>query len=76
MKPREIRDLTAEEIERKIKENKEMLLKLNLKLSTKQMENTSQIRQIKRDIARLITVLKEKKTKEAVKGWARITGKH
>jgi|DewCreStandDraft_4_1066084.scaffolds.fasta_scaffold02664_11 large subunit ribosomal protein L29 len=68
MKPREIRDLTVEEIERKIKENKEMLLKLNLKLSTKQMENTSQIRQIKRDIARLITVLKEKKTKEAVKG--------
>ena len=68
MKPREIRDLTAEEIERKIKENKEALFKLNLKLSTKQIENTSQIRQIKRDIARLITVLKEKKTKEAVKG--------
>lgn len=68
MKPREIRDLTVEEIERKIKENKEMLFKLNLKLSTKQIENTSQIRQIKRDIARLITVLKEKKTKEAVKG--------
>lgn len=68
MKPQEIRDLTIPEIERKIKESRETLYKLNLKLSTKQLENTSQLRVIKRDIARLITILKEKKSKEAVKG--------
>jgi len=68
MKPQEIRDMTIPEIERKIKESRETLLKLKLKLSTKQIENTSQIRGIKRDIARLITILKEKKSKEAVKG--------
>lgn len=68
MKPQEIRDLTIPEIERKIKESRETLYKLNLKLSTKQLENTSQLRAIKRDIARLITILKEKKSKEAVKG--------
>ncbi|HPD18728.1 MAG: 50S ribosomal protein L29 [Candidatus Goldbacteria bacterium] len=68
MKSNEIRDLTIPEIERKIKENREMLFNLNLKLSTRQIENTSQIRLIKRDIARLLTILKEKKIKEAVKG--------
>ncbi len=68
MKPHEIRDMTIPEIERKIKESRETLFKLNMKLSTKQIENTSQIRVIKRDIARLITILKEKKIKEAVKG--------
>jgi large subunit ribosomal protein L29 len=67
MKSHEIRDLTIPEIERKIKENREMLFKLNLKLSTRQIENTSQIRLIKRDIARLLTILKAKKVKEAVK---------
>lgn len=68
MKPHEIRDMTIQEIERKIKESKENLFKLKLKLSTKQIENTSQIKIMKRDIARLITILKEKKSKEAVKG--------
>ncbi len=68
MKPHEIRDMTAQEIERKIKEIKDNLFKLKLKLSTKQIENTSQLRILKRDIARLITILKEKKNKEAIKG--------
>ncbi|MCX8094017.1 MAG: 50S ribosomal protein L29 [Candidatus Goldbacteria bacterium] len=68
MKPQEIRELTVQEIERKIKEYRDNLFKLNLKLATKQIENTSQLRILKRDIARLITILKEKKSKEAVKG--------
>lgn len=67
MKPQEIRDMTIQEIERKIKESKENLFKLKIKLATKQLENTSQIRMLKRDIARLLTILKEKKNKEAVK---------
>ncbi|MCX7698695.1 MAG: 50S ribosomal protein L29 [Candidatus Goldbacteria bacterium] len=69
MKPQEIRELTVQEIERKIKEYKDNLFKLKLKLATKQIENTSQIRILKRDIARMMTILKEKKSKEeAVKG--------
>ncbi len=72
MKPQEIRDLTEAEIERKIKELKENLFKLKVKLSTKQLEKTHQIKFIKKDIARLMTILNEKKAeqkqKEAVKG--------
>jgi large subunit ribosomal protein L29 len=66
MNPQEIRDLGAEEIERKIKELKESLFKVKVKLSTKQVENTSQSKIIKKDIARLLTILNQKKA--AVKG--------
>jgi large subunit ribosomal protein L29 len=61
MKPQEIRDLTQDEIVRKIKELKDNLFKLKVKLSTKQLEKTHQIRFIKKDIARLMTILNEKK---------------
>jgi large subunit ribosomal protein L29 len=62
MKAQEARDLTPEEIERKLKEVKEGLFKLKLKLSTKQLENTSQMKGLKKDIALLMTVLKQKKS--------------
>lgn len=68
MKASEIRDLNAEEIDRKVKELKENLFKIQMKLSTKQVENTSQIKVIKKDIARLLTIAKQKK---AVKGAAK-----
>jgi large subunit ribosomal protein L29 len=65
MKAQEIRDLNVEEIDRKVKELKENLFKIKMKLSTKQVENTSQISAIKKDIARLLTIANQKK---AVKG--------
>ncbi len=68
MKAQEIRDLNVEEIDRKVKELKENLFKIKMKLSTKQVENTSQISMIKKDIARLLTIAKQKK---AVKGAAK-----
>ena len=61
MKPQEVRDMTAEEIERKILELKDNLFKLKIKLETKQLENTAQISIIKKDISRLTTILREKK---------------
>jgi large subunit ribosomal protein L29 len=66
MKPQEFRDMTAEEVDRKVKELKENLFKLKIKHSTKQIENTSQIKTIRKDIARALTVLTEKNSvKEA-----------
>ena len=61
MKPQEIRDLSPEEIQRKLKEAKENLFKLEMKFTTKQIENTAQLKVIKRDIARMMTILKQKK---------------
>jgi large subunit ribosomal protein L29 len=67
MKAQELRELNPEEIERKLKEAKENLFKLKVKLSTKQLEKTAGIKILKREIARMKTVLQEKKKgKEAV----------
>ena len=49
MKPQEIRDLNPEEIERKIKESKENLFKLRVKLSTKQLEKTAELKKTRRE---------------------------
>ncbi len=60
MKPQEIRDMNPDEIQRKIKELSANLFKLNVKLHTKQLEKTGQIRVMRKDIARLHTILKQK----------------
>lgn len=64
MKPQEIRDMNPDEIQRKIKEMSANLFKLNVKLHTKQLEKTGQIKVLRRDIARLNTVLKQKQDAE------------
>ena len=71
MKPQEIRDMTADEIVRKLKELNDNLFQIKIKLETKQIENTSQIKILRKDIARLNTILKQKqneKKEEAVNG--------
>jgi len=66
MKAQEIRDLNPEEIERKVKESKDNLFKLKVKLSTKQLEKTAEIKKLRRDISRMHTILQQKtKLKEA-----------
>ncbi|AEI14159.1 MULTISPECIES: 50S ribosomal protein L29 [Flexistipes] len=61
MKPSEIREMTANEIENKEKELREDLFRLKFKLATGELEDTSKIKLTRRDIARLKTILKEKK---------------
>ncbi|MEK6645293.1 MAG: 50S ribosomal protein L29 [Candidatus Firestonebacteria bacterium] len=60
MKAKEIRDLTVEEIKNKLQDSKKQLFNLRLKLKMKQLDNPSQIRFLRRDIARVNTILKEK----------------
>jgi len=56
---REINNLTKTEIEQRLKDSKEELENLKFQLSTHQLDDTSQVKIIRRDVARLITVLKE-----------------
>ena len=60
MKATEIRDLTAEQLEAKLKELKEELFNLRFQLAINQLENPHRITAVKRDIARIMTVLNEK----------------
>ncbi|MGO0122798.1 50S ribosomal protein L29 [Desulfothermobacter acidiphilus] len=63
MKIREIRDLSNQEIEEKLRASKEELFRLRLQVATGQLENPMRIREVKRRIARLKTVLRERELK-------------
>lgn len=60
MKPAEVRTKAKKELEKLLVEKKGTLFGLKIRLATSQLKETSQIRETKRDIARLLTVLKEK----------------
>ncbi|MBW1971339.1 MAG: 50S ribosomal protein L29 [Deltaproteobacteria bacterium] len=63
MKAKELRELGEEEVEKKLKEFRQELFNLKFQLAIGQLENTSRIKQVKKDIARAMTVLNEKKKK-------------
>ena len=60
MKVEDIRDWDAAEIEARMKELKEEQFKLRFQASMMQLENPSLIKNIRRDIARIKTVLRER----------------
>ncbi len=59
MKIEQLREMNKEELERKLAGLQDELFKLNIKVQTKQMENTAQVRVKRRDIARIKTLLRE-----------------
>ena len=60
MKASESRELTAEELAAKLGDLKKDLFNLRLQLATNQLDNTNKITEVKRDIARVNTVIREK----------------
>ena len=60
MKSKEIRELSAEEMAKKLRDMREELLNLNIRKGTAQVENTGRIRQLRRDIARIETIKAQK----------------
>ncbi|MFS8651374.1 MAG: 50S ribosomal protein L29 [Caldibacillus sp.] len=60
MKAKEIRELTTAEIEEQIKALKEELFNLRFQLATGQLENTARIREVRKTIARMKTVIRER----------------
>ena len=60
MKPRELRDLSAEELASKEKEFREEEFKLRFKHATGQLEKTDRLRKLRKDIARVKTIIREK----------------
>lgn len=60
MKAVEFRNLTTAEIEQKISSYKEELFNLRFQLATGQLDNPTQIRDVRKSIARAKTVLRER----------------
>ena len=60
MKIKEIRDLSVDELKEKGKSFVEELFKLRIRFATGQLESPSVIKSVKRDVARVKTVLRER----------------
>lgn len=59
MKPSEIRDLSPDDIREKIQEQEDELANLRIQLTTRQLENPLLVRETRRELARLKTILRE-----------------
>jgi large subunit ribosomal protein L29 len=64
MNAAEMRQLTTDELRRRLNDTYQELFNLRFQLATKQLSDTSRIKQVKRDVARLKTLLRERASEE------------
>lgn len=60
MKTKDIRQMSSEELAKKVNELKNELFNLRFQLATGQLDNTSTIKSVKKDIARVKTIQRER----------------
>ena len=60
MKANEIRKMSSEDLNNKVTELKNELFNLRFRLATGQLDNPSSIKSVKRDIARVKTIIRER----------------
>jgi large subunit ribosomal protein L29 len=58
MKPAEIRELSAEDLQAKLKDARQELFNLRFQMATSQLDNTARVGQVKKDIARIQTEMR------------------
>ena len=64
MKATEIREMSLEEMSRKEADSKQEWFNLRFQHGTGQLENTSKLKAVKRDIARIKTVIRQKENQQ------------
>ena len=67
MKASEIRDMSVEGMNEKLAGLKEELFALRFQLAVNQLDNTARLKAVKKDIARIKTVLRENEIKSGVR---------
>ena len=67
MKINKIREMSSPELEKELGELKTELFKLKFSLATKGLDNPMKIKEVKKDIAKINTVLTERKIAESKK---------
>jgi large subunit ribosomal protein L29 len=60
LRARELRELSDEELEKRLAETREDLFNLRFQVATGALENTARLTLVKRDIARILTVKHER----------------
>ena len=58
MKAAEIRELSAEDLQAMLKEARAELFNLRFQMATSQLDNTARVKQVKKDIARILTEMR------------------
>ncbi|MEI6214757.1 MAG: 50S ribosomal protein L29 [Desulfuromonadales bacterium] len=67
MKPNDLRKIASEELLKKKNESTQEMFNLKFQLHTGRLENTSRLKSIRRDIARMNTIISESVSKGAAK---------
>lgn len=65
MKVEKIRDLSEEELKHQVQDFSEQIFRLRFQMATGQTEGLSKLRGLKKDIARIKTILRERELKPA-----------
>ncbi|MGH9256698.1 MAG: 50S ribosomal protein L29 [Vicinamibacterales bacterium] len=60
MKPMEVRELTTDELRVRVHDLDDQLFRLRIQKSMGQLEAPAKVRQVRRDLARMKTILREK----------------
>ena len=68
MKAEELRTLEAEELGSRLKQARRELYELRFKLAVGQLENNREIRKVRKDIARILTVIHQHRLEDATAG--------
>ncbi len=59
MKPEELREMSREELEQRVREWKRKYMNLRFQHTSGQLQNTAEITKTRRDLARALTILRE-----------------
>ncbi len=62
MKPGQLREMTTVELEEQLEEDRQELFNLRFQASTQQLENPRRMREVRKNIARILTILSERGT--------------
>ena len=64
MKAKQLREQSRDELQKSLGDLEEQLFKLRFQRSTGQLDNPSKIRQVRKEIARVLTVINERSAQE------------
>ena len=64
MKANEIREISTAELNEQVKAKKDQLFRLRFQQATGELEDTSQIRKVRKDIARMLTEIRAREIAE------------
>jgi large subunit ribosomal protein L29 len=60
MKAKEVHELTNEDLKSQLAESRAELFNLRFQMATSQLDNTARINMVKKDVARVLTIIRER----------------